>query len=184
MPRYEPLSEEALATIDAGVERLAAEVGVQFDHPRALDLFRAAGQSVDDSTGVGTLPASDPVGGTHTWWVADVEAKALGLLPNSTTIDEYVGFADTSHFTFDYDRSNGITAGQYDFYGTVAHEITEVMGRELGVGQTLIYSTVTYYPLDLFHYSASATRDFLRGGYFSFDNILLHDVLRGDPLIE
>jgi trimethylamine---corrinoid protein Co-methyltransferase len=49
MPRYEPLSEEALATIDAGVERLASEVGVQFDHPRALELFRSAGQTVDGS---------------------------------------------------------------------------------------------------------------------------------------
>ena len=50
MPRFEPLSEEALATIDAGAERLAAEVGVQFDHPRALELFRAAGQTVEDSS--------------------------------------------------------------------------------------------------------------------------------------
>jgi trimethylamine--corrinoid protein Co-methyltransferase len=50
MPRFEPLSEDALATIDAGVERLAAEVGVQFDHPRALELFREAGQTVDEST--------------------------------------------------------------------------------------------------------------------------------------
>src|SRR5438270_5234315 len=49
MPRFEPLSEEALATIDAGVERLASEVGVQFDHPRALELFREAGQTVDGS---------------------------------------------------------------------------------------------------------------------------------------
>jgi trimethylamine--corrinoid protein Co-methyltransferase len=49
MPRFEPLSEEALAVIDAGVDRLAAEVGVQFDHPRALELFREAGQSVDES---------------------------------------------------------------------------------------------------------------------------------------
>src|SRR6267142_4693231 len=49
MPRYEPLSEEALATIDAGVERLASEVGVQFDHPRALELFCSAGQTVDGS---------------------------------------------------------------------------------------------------------------------------------------
>jgi trimethylamine--corrinoid protein Co-methyltransferase len=47
MPRFEPLSEDALATIDAGVERLASDVGVQFDHPRALDLFRDAGQTVD-----------------------------------------------------------------------------------------------------------------------------------------
>jgi trimethylamine--corrinoid protein Co-methyltransferase len=49
MPRFEPLSEEALAVIDAGVDRLAAEVGVQFDHPQALELFREAGQSVDES---------------------------------------------------------------------------------------------------------------------------------------
>src|SRR4051812_38892956 len=48
MPRFEPLSEEALATIEAGVDRLAAEVGVRFDHPRALELFREAGQSVAD----------------------------------------------------------------------------------------------------------------------------------------
>ena len=28
----------------------------------------------------GHLPINDPVAGTHTWWVADVQAKALGLL--------------------------------------------------------------------------------------------------------
>src|SRR3954471_20353752 len=50
MPRFEPLSEEALATIDAGAERLATEIGVQFDNPRALELFREAGQTVDGST--------------------------------------------------------------------------------------------------------------------------------------
>jgi trimethylamine---corrinoid protein Co-methyltransferase len=47
MPRYEPLGEGALLAVEAGVERLAREVGVQFDHPRALALFAAAGQSVD-----------------------------------------------------------------------------------------------------------------------------------------
>jgi trimethylamine--corrinoid protein Co-methyltransferase len=47
MPRYEVLSQEALATLDAGAERLGSEVGVRFDHPRALDLFREAGQTVD-----------------------------------------------------------------------------------------------------------------------------------------
>ncbi|MGI9117824.1 MAG: trimethylamine methyltransferase family protein [Gaiellales bacterium] len=48
MPRYEPLSAEALATIHAGWQRLGREVGVQFDNPDALELFRAAGQTVDD----------------------------------------------------------------------------------------------------------------------------------------
>jgi trimethylamine---corrinoid protein Co-methyltransferase len=49
-PRFEPLSEDALATLDQGVGRLASEVGVQFDHPRALELFREAGQTVDGDT--------------------------------------------------------------------------------------------------------------------------------------
>jgi hypothetical protein len=109
-------------------------------------------QSADQKAAVATLPASDPVAGSHTWWMTDVEAKAVGLISNTNTVDAYVGFADTSHFTFDYNRSDGITAGQYDFFGTVVHEITEVMGRELGVGQQLINSTNTYYPLDLFHF--------------------------------
>jgi trimethylamine---corrinoid protein Co-methyltransferase len=49
-PRFEPLTEEALATIDGGVDRLASEVGVEFDHPRAIELFREAGQTVDGQT--------------------------------------------------------------------------------------------------------------------------------------
>ncbi len=48
MPRYEPLSADALATIHAGWKRLGKEVGVQFDNEQALQLFRAAGQTVDD----------------------------------------------------------------------------------------------------------------------------------------
>ncbi len=48
MPRFEVLSAEALARLEGGWERLAAEVGVRFDSPRALELFRAAGQRVDD----------------------------------------------------------------------------------------------------------------------------------------
>src|SRR3954467_8249151 len=47
MPRLDVLSDDDLTTLDAGWERLAAEVGVRFDHPRALELFRDAGQTVD-----------------------------------------------------------------------------------------------------------------------------------------
>jgi trimethylamine--corrinoid protein Co-methyltransferase len=46
LPRYEILSEQALAVIDAGWRRLISELGVQFDHPRALELLAAAGQNV------------------------------------------------------------------------------------------------------------------------------------------
>ena len=48
MPRYELLSEEALATLDGGWRRLVREIGVEFVSDRALELFRAAGQRVED----------------------------------------------------------------------------------------------------------------------------------------
>ena len=43
MPRYEILSEEAMATLDEGWRRLVTEIGVEFMSDRALDLFRAGG---------------------------------------------------------------------------------------------------------------------------------------------
>jgi hypothetical protein len=50
LPRFEPLTEEDLETLDHGWERLAKEVGVRFDHPEALRLFAEAGQTVDETT--------------------------------------------------------------------------------------------------------------------------------------
>src|SRR6476660_8677606 len=47
MPRYEVLSEDAMATLDQGWRRLMTEIGVEFLDDRALDLFRAAGQRVE-----------------------------------------------------------------------------------------------------------------------------------------
>ena len=48
MPRYEILSEDALATLDSGWRRIVSEIGVEFLSPRALELFRQAGQKVED----------------------------------------------------------------------------------------------------------------------------------------
>src|SRR3954451_5772026 len=50
MPRYEVLSEDAMATLDKGWRRLMTEIGVEFMDDRALDLFRQAGQRVEDKT--------------------------------------------------------------------------------------------------------------------------------------
>jgi trimethylamine---corrinoid protein Co-methyltransferase len=47
LPRLEVLSDEAVATLERGWERLAREVGIRFDHPRALEAFGRAGQTVD-----------------------------------------------------------------------------------------------------------------------------------------
>ena len=50
MPRYEILSEDAMATLDAGWRRLISEGGVEFMSEEALRLFREAGQKVEDNT--------------------------------------------------------------------------------------------------------------------------------------
>ena len=46
-PRYEILSQDAMAVLDKGWRRIVSEMGVEFMHDRALDLFRAAGQKVE-----------------------------------------------------------------------------------------------------------------------------------------
>ncbi|WP_109510227.1 trimethylamine methyltransferase family protein [Nocardioides speluncae] len=50
MPRYEVLSADAMAMLDKGWRRLVSEIGVEFMSDRALELFRAAGQRVEENT--------------------------------------------------------------------------------------------------------------------------------------
>ncbi len=50
MPRYEVLSQDAMATLDRGWRKLMTEIGVEFMDERALELFRQAGQKVEDNT--------------------------------------------------------------------------------------------------------------------------------------
>jgi trimethylamine---corrinoid protein Co-methyltransferase len=49
MPHYEILSPDAMAVLDRGWRRLVSEIGVEFMAERARDLFRAAGQSVEEN---------------------------------------------------------------------------------------------------------------------------------------
>jgi trimethylamine--corrinoid protein Co-methyltransferase len=50
MARYELLSPDAIEVLDRGWRRIVSEIGVQFVKPEAIELFRKAGQSVDDQT--------------------------------------------------------------------------------------------------------------------------------------
>jgi trimethylamine--corrinoid protein Co-methyltransferase len=47
MPRYEILSEEAMATLDRGWRRIVSEIGVEFILPEAVEVFAAAGQKTE-----------------------------------------------------------------------------------------------------------------------------------------
>ena len=48
LPRYEILSEEAMAVLDAGWRRIVSELGMAFSSDEAVAAFRSAGQRVDD----------------------------------------------------------------------------------------------------------------------------------------
>ena len=128
-------------------------------------------QSGSDAIAVANLPAADPITGTHAYYMTSAQAKALGLMGPSDALDGTVQFANNP--PFDYDRSDGISPGSYDFYGSVAHEFSEVMGRELNAIGNEVQTGAPhgYYPFDLFKYSAAGVRSFVgtEHGYFSPD---------------
>jgi hypothetical protein len=125
-------------------------------------------KAATDLSVVASLPANDPTGGNYL--LPTAEAKALGLY-NGTGLDGAIGFDATSGI-FDYDNSNGVSSGQYDFYGVIAHEVTEVMGRELLVGESIGSTPNCYDPMDLLHFSSPGVRSFTgtQAGYLSPDN--------------
>jgi hypothetical protein len=119
-----------------------------------------------DLSASASLPSFDPYG-SGTYYVSTAEAKALGLLSaTSTNVDGNIGFSSAAGI-FDYNNTDGVTSGQYDFFGVVAHEISEVMGRILMHGG----STGANMLFDLFHYSAPGVFDGSGStpGYFSID---------------
>jgi hypothetical protein len=129
---------------------------------------------------VATLPSADPTdGGEFTMTTA--EAKALGLTGASGAVDGYVGFASTPG-TFDFKITTNISnaavpSKEYDLFTVVAHEFSEIMGRQMNFG--ISYGGAPgdgsgYDPLDLFDFSGDGARVFQNSQdearYFSIDN--------------
>jgi hypothetical protein len=120
-----------------------------------------AGTSANDATFLSNLPATDPSNGAG-FFVSVAQGIAWGVWPASTTqIDGYAGFSST--LPFDYDPSNGIAAGTYDFVGTAVHELTHALGRYVD-GHYLT-------PQNLLSYSGPGTLDAVPNSprYFSID---------------
>jgi hypothetical protein len=87
-------------------------------------------------------------------------AKALGLLGATTSTDAFLRF--NSDFGFDFNPSDGITGGQFDFVGVVTHELGHALGFVSGVddidqlGGLLPDSGFSSNLLDLFRYSTAS----------------------------
>ncbi|HKD44693.1 MAG TPA: NF038122 family metalloprotease [Candidatus Angelobacter sp.] len=108
------------------------------------------------NVGATTLPPTDPL--NRAMWIVPAQAKALGLMPPKIGSDGHVGFQGNVSTQIGTVPAPGVI----DFYGLVAHEITEVMGRSI---HNSGFATV----LDLFHYSAPNVMANSIGGYFSTD---------------
>ena len=128
----------------------------------------AEATSADDMTATGSggsVATTDPVGGSHNWWVTRAQAKALGLLSNDATNDGTFTFG--AGFSYAYDPSNRAVAGKFDFIGVAMHEFSEIMGRIPGLG-TSIGGSPAYLLFDLFHYTGAGTRGLTDGAGRSF----------------
>ena len=137
----------------------ASALSVQLSSFNAIEAALAGDSSTtDDASFVGHLPGTDPTGG-GLFSITSAQAIALGL-SSGGGVDGSIGFSNTADF--DYDRTDGIASGQYDFFGIVAHEISVVLGRNFGIGDTI---------LDLARHSAPGTLQNVGtyGGYFSLD---------------
>ena len=146
---------------------------LSISYAQIKNALAADSKSADDATAVASLPNADPIGGTHSYFISLAEAKALGLLGATGTSDGTVTFSNTANI-FDYDNSDGVTAGQFDFSAAVAHEFSEVMGRSMltGTSNNAQHGPANgYTPLDLFHFAAPGVRTFVgtQAGYFSAD---------------
>ncbi len=140
-----------------------------FSYSQILGAMTANTVTGDDRTALDSLSALDPIGGSHQYFLTPALAKALDLRGASSASDGTATF--TSKQPFDYDRSDGIAAGKYDFFGTVLHEFTEIMGRILMTGGEQGGPNNGYTSLDLFHYADAGQRLFTgtKAGYFSID---------------
>ena len=135
---------------------------------QALDA--TASSDATDAGMLASLPATAPT--SDAYWVTTAQAKALGLAPaNAATLDGAIGFGVSTNFSYgDTNTTGAVAPGTYDFFSTVAHEVTETMGRMLLVGGS-VGGAPGYTLLDLAHYSAPGVMDFTQTtpGYFSVD---------------
>ncbi len=103
--------------------------------------------------------------------ITNANAKAVGLTPSAQTVGVCTSACDASivfatAYSWDYNPTDGITAGAFDFVGIAAHEIGHALGFTSGVDILDINSSGSFFAsdaftyvtaLDLFRYSAAST---------------------------
>ena len=158
--------------INITVDALPGTTSLGRSFPRTVtisyaDLFARVSDSArtpNDQIAIGpggSMTTADPTNGAGTWFLTRAQAKALGFIADDLSDDGGTTFGAGQPYTF----SGAIMPGTFDFQGVAAHEISEVMGRIGGGGNTFSL-------IDNFSYTGPGTKG-LRGGpgnNFSIDN--------------
>lgn len=151
----------------------------------------------DDAAFTSALPTSDPgfnsdpANNTVHWWLSRGQEKVLGLTSGNAgdaASDPDTSVTLNSVFPFDFDRSDGISAGQTDAFGVIAHELTEVsMGRFMFGGVPFTSggnptATNNYSLMDLLHFTSASNGGPGRAIFETgANNILSFTGSQGDP---
>lgn len=180
------------AALNPGVLASAGSRRASFTYTNFYNALSADRTSGDDFTAVGSLgtgssfgmlinrtsdnpngagsatPYLDSTGANNTTInLTTANAKALGLAVGTGVVGNCAATCDASitfsnSFAFDFDPTNGVTAGQYDFVGIATHEIGHALGFVSGVdvldtngsGAFAANQFTFVNSLDLFRYSA------------------------------
>jgi hypothetical protein len=133
-------------------------------------------QTLIDAAAAGSdsLPSLAPIASNLTLTTA--QAKALGLLGPSATLDGWIGIASNAQLqhigdSWSYSPTatptgSSFLGGQFYIVGVIEHEISEVMGRT-----SLLNTAGEYSIMDLYRYQAAGVRQTGTGdaSYFSID---------------
>ena len=112
--------------------------------PAGTSYSRYINWTTDSPNGVNS-PVPYVQSGVTAMGLTTANAKAIGLVPgNAPGQDGQITFSNL--FNFDFDPTDGIGAGLYDFVGLAVHEIGHAMGFMSGV-DTLdsVYGTTAYF---------------------------------------
>ena len=136
-------------TVDAALG--AADAGLVHAHLMSPDAVNA----LDGQTGA-------------SFFITAANAKALGLVDPAAGLDGFIGLSNSEPISFGrLFRKDS----QFDAFGIVAHELSEVMGRVGLEGASLGPFNDVYTPLDEFRYTAPGLPDLTpSAGYFSLND--------------